>query len=49
MMLEAISLVFTELYSFNAGENGLLFLAQFIGPTVGLGVLSFLSMHADGP
>ena len=36
-MLEAISLVFTETYSFNAGEIGLVFLAQLIGPTVGLG------------
>lgn len=36
-MLEAIPIVFTELYDFNSGENGLMFMGQIIGPTVGMG------------
>ncbi|KAF8587557.1 MFS general substrate transporter [Ramaria rubella] len=38
LMLESITLVFTELYGFNAGEAGLVFMGQIIGPVLGLGV-----------
>ncbi|KIJ26679.1 hypothetical protein M422DRAFT_191922 [Sphaerobolus stellatus SS14] len=36
LMLEAIPLVFIQLYHFNAGEYGLVYLGQIIGPIIGM-------------
>ncbi|KAH7903661.1 major facilitator superfamily domain-containing protein [Hygrophoropsis aurantiaca] len=38
IQLESIPLIFTELHDFNAGENGLVFLAQILGPVFGFAV-----------
>ncbi|KAF8527518.1 MFS general substrate transporter [Hysterangium stoloniferum] len=36
LMLESIPLVFTQLYNFNSGESGLVFMGQIIGPLLGM-------------
>ncbi|KAF8526098.1 major facilitator superfamily domain-containing protein [Gautieria morchelliformis] len=38
LLLEAVSLVFTELHNFNAGEDGLVSMGQIIGPLLGSAV-----------
>ena len=45
LTLESIPLVFTRLHNFNAGESGLVFISQIIGPAFGLSKYASLLLN----